>query len=125
VIWNERAKPRALRGQRDIVRGREIRQQRRDLERARQAKGAAPPCRQAGDVPAGEANGAGIRQHLPGELADQRGLAGAVRPDDRMQFARCDIQRQVVGGDNAAEPPHQIFDAEQGVSHGLASRAGP
>ncbi len=77
-----------LRRQRDIVERGEIGQQRGDLERARQPERAAPIGRQPGDVPAGEVDGAGIRQQLPGELADQRGLAGAVRPDDGVQFAR-------------------------------------
>ena len=97
VIWNERASP----------------------------SRAAPIGRQPGDVPAGEMNGAGIRLQLPGQLADQRGLAGAVGADDGVQFARRDVERQIVGRDDAAEPPDQVFDAEQGLSHGAASRAGP
>ena len=114
-----------LRRERDIVGGGEIRQQRGDLERARQPEPAAPIGRQPGDVAAGEMNGAGIRHQLPGQLADQRGLAGAVGADDGVQFAGRDVERQIVGGDDAAEAPHQVFDAEQGISHGATSRAGP
>ena len=114
-----------LRRERDIVGRGEIRQQRGDLERARQPEPAAPIGRQPGDVAAGEMNGAGIRHQLPGELADQRGLAGAVGADDRMQLARRDIERQIVGRDDAAETPDQVFDAEQGISHGSASPASP
>src|ERR1700722_13995492 len=76
-----------LRRQRDIVGGREIRQQRRDLERASQPKRAAPPGGQMGDFAACKMNGAGAWRQLSGQLADQRGLAGAVGSDDRVQFA--------------------------------------
>jgi hypothetical protein len=30
-----------------------------------------------------------------------------------VQFSARDIERQVVGRDDSAEPPHQIFNAEQ------------
>ncbi len=112
-----------LRRQRDIVGGGEVGQQRGDLERTRQPEPAAAVGRQPGDVLAGEANGAGMRQQLPGELADQRGLAGAVRPDDGVQFAAANLKRDLVGGDHAAEPADQIFDVKQGFNHGAASRA--
>ena len=62
---------------------------------------------------------------LPGELADQRGLAGAVRADDGVQFAGHDVERQIVGRDEAAEPAHQVVDAEQRISHGRPSPTGP
>ena len=114
-----------LRGERDIVDRGKIRQQRGDLERARQPEPAALVGRQPGDVAAGELDGAGIRHQLSGQLADQRGLAGAVRADDRVQLARRDIEREIVGRDDAAEAADQVFDAEQGISHGATSRAGP
>ena len=106
-----------LRRERDIVGGGEIGEQRGDLERARQAQRAAPPRRQARDVAAGELMRAAMRHEMAGELADQRGLAGAVRPDDGMDFAVADVERDMVGGNDAAEPAHQIVDAEQRISH--------
>src|SRR4030088_2956993 len=106
-----------LRRQREIVGCGEVGQQRGDLERARQPERAAPPGRQSRDVLTGKMNGAGIRQQLPGELADQRGLAGAVRADDRVQLAADDIEREIVGGEDPAKPPHQSFNAKQGISH--------
>ena len=90
VIWNERASPSRLRRQ----------------------------AGNAGDVAAAEMDGAGIRHQLSGELADQRGLAGAVGADDGVQLSGRDIERQVIGRDDSAEPAHQVFDAEQGISHG-------
>ena len=114
-----------LRRQRDIVGRGEVRQQRGDLEGARQPELAALPGRQMGDVLAGKTDGAGARAQLSDQLADQRGLAGAVRPDDRVQFAARDIEREIVGRDDAAEPPDQIFDAKQRFSHGRTSRPAP
>ena len=49
------------------------------------------------------------REHA-GELADQRGFAGAVRPDDGVQLALLHVERDVVGGENAAEALGQAFD---------------
>src|SRR6478736_6310786 len=77
-----------LHRQRDIIERGEMRKQRRDLERARKSHQAAAVHRQRGDVAAAEMDAAGIRRDLAGELADQRGLAGAVRPDDGVQLAR-------------------------------------
>ena len=65
VIWNERASPSRL----------------RSIDRQR------------GDVAAVEMDAAGVGRDLAGELADQRGLAGAVRADDGVQLAARDIER--------------------------------
>ena len=113
----ERMARMGLRRECDIVCGGEVRQQGRDLERARQPQRAAPPGRQAGDVAAGEVNAAAMRRQMAGKLADQRGLAGAVRPNDGVQLAAADIERHVVGRHDAAEAAHQFLDAQQGISH--------
>ena len=76
-----------LHRERDIVERSEIEEQRGDLERARQPELAAPVNRQRRDVAAVEADTAGFGRDLAGQLADQRGLAGAVRADDGVQFA--------------------------------------
>jgi len=114
-----------LRRQRDIVERGEIRQQRGDLERARQSERAAAIGRHMGDVLTRKADGAGVRQQLSGQLADQRGLAGAVRSDDGVHLSAGNIERDVVGRYDAAEPPDQIFDPKQGISHGAASPKRP
>ncbi|MGY4318020.1 hypothetical protein ACVWW1_007347 [Bradyrhizobium sp. JR3.5] len=125
----ERVAVMRLRRERDVVDRGKILQQRGDLERARQPEPAALVGRQARDVAAGKPDGSGIRHHLPGELADQRGLPGAVGADDGVQFARQNLHREIVGRGDAAEAAHQIVDAEQGISqgirHGSSSRAGP
>jgi hypothetical protein len=111
----ERMSVMRLRGERDVVGGRKIRQQAGDLERTRQPEPAALIGRQPGDVAAGKMNRTGIRHQLPGQLADQRGLAGAVGADDGVQFAPGDIEREIVGGVDAAEAADQVFNAEQGI----------
>ncbi|MET4788578.1 hypothetical protein ABIF64_000756 [Bradyrhizobium japonicum] len=58
-----------------------------------------------------------MRFEVPGELADQRGLAGTVRADDGVQLAGRDVERDVVRRNDAAEAAHQLFDAEQRFSH--------
>jgi len=58
-----------------------------------------------------------MRREMAGQLADQRGLAGAVRADDRVQLALRHVERDVIGRENAAEPAYQIFHAEQNISH--------
>ena len=88
MIWNERARPSC----------------------------AAAIGRQRGDVAAVETDAAGVGRDLAGELADQRGLAGAVRPDDGVQLARRHVERDVVGGDDAAEALAQAVDLAAAAS---------
>src|SRR5947208_2675153 len=78
-------------------------EERRDLERSRQAEPRAASGRQLGDVAPVEHDPARIRPEPAGQLPDQRGLAGAVRTDERMGFALADAERHVVGGDERAE----------------------
>ena len=68
-----------LHGERDIVERGEIGKQRGDLERAREPEHAAAVDRQRRDVAAVEPDAPGVGRDLAGQLADQRGLAGAVR----------------------------------------------
>ena len=56
-------------------------------------------------------------------------FGGLIDLSNRVQFARRYVERQIVGGENAAETPDQVFDAEQGmsqgISHGPTSPASP
>ena len=88
-----------LHRERDILERREAGQDRGDLERSRQAHRRARVHRQGRDILAGKHDAAGIGRKQPGNLVDQRRLAGAVRPDDGVQFARPDVERHVVGDD--------------------------
>ena len=49
---------------------------------------------------------------------DQRGLAGAVRPDDGVQLARHDVQADIVGDGQRAIGLAQVADAQDRLSHG-------
>jgi hypothetical protein len=73
--------------ERDIVERAEFRKQRGDLKRTRQPDLAAPVHRQRRDIAGIEADVAAVRRDLAGQLPDQRGLAGAVRADERVQLA--------------------------------------
>ena len=53
----------------------------------------------------------GVRKPLIS--VEERGLAGAVRPDHRAQFAGLDRHRHVVDGDQAAEMLGDVFDLQQ------------
>src|ERR1051325_2987342 len=102
-----------LNRERDIIESRQIEKQRRDLERTREAKSAAPVSGKRGNVSARKLNMPGVGGQLTAELGNQRGLAGPVRPDDRVQFAIGDRQIEVVGRDNASEPLSEIFHAQK------------
>src|ERR1035437_11123476 len=106
-----------LHRQRDIIEHAEIEEQGRDLERARQPQRAAAVHRKLGDVVAGKMDAAGIGRQLSAELGDQRGLAGAVRPDHRVQLAGGDVEHDIVGGDDALEALGQVTDLQQRLAH--------
>src|SRR5438477_187689 len=65
-----------------------------------------------------EADASTIWLDRTGKLADQRGLAGAVRTDDGVQFAGPHRERDVVGGGHATEALAQALDGKDRLSHG-------
>ena len=99
----------------EILEHRHAAERLRDLERAREPEAAAPLRCKARHVTAGEQDAAGIGRERPGRDAEQRGLAGAVGPDDaeRLAFG----QRQVdVGRDHhGTEPLGDFFEREDGL----------
>ena len=66
-----------------------------------------------GDVFAAQADAARVGLERSGQLADQRRLAGAVRADDGMDFARVDVEVERIGGDQSAEALGQAAHLEQ------------
>src|SRR5205085_121833 len=74
-----------------------------DLIGASEPAERAPIGRLMRDVAALEHDAAGIGSQLAGEMMQQRGLAGAVRADDGVQFAMRHLQRQTISGDEAAK----------------------
>ncbi|KAG0747306.1 hypothetical protein G6F24_015566 [Rhizopus arrhizus] len=55
-----------------------------------------------------------FRDVQAGQHVEQRGLARAVRADQRVQFARRDIQRHPVGRGKPAEAAHQFAGCQRG-----------
>src|SRR5690606_9626511 len=64
------------------------------------------------DVGAVEPDLALVRGHLARELVDQGGLAGPVRADDGVQLAGGDVERHLVGHQDAAEALDESFGAQ-------------
>jgi hypothetical protein len=69
----------------------------RDLIGAADAA-AAPRVRQQGsDLLIGEHHPTAVNPYVTADQVEQRGLAGAVRPDDAERLAARDVQADVVG----------------------------
>src|SRR5579863_2201168 len=74
-----------------------------DLVGARKPQMRATVGRKRGNVGAEQPDLSGIRPHVAVDLVEERGLAGAVRPDDQAAFALPDCQRYVLGDPQSAE----------------------
>ena len=70
--------------------------------------------REAADVLAGELHAAAVRAHRAGDQIEECGLAGAVRPDDRRQRARREVERDILHRGDAAEGFREVFDLQHG-----------
>ena len=75
--------PRQMRADRDVLPHGQARERLHDLEGARDAAAREPVRRLAGDVGAVVDDAAFARRQEAGDDREQRGLAGAVRPDQR------------------------------------------
>ena len=96
----------------DVVERRHAAEQRDVLERARDAA-ARPP--RAGASCAGralEGDAALLRRVEAVDHVEHRGLAGAVRPDDRADLALADVERHVGDRLHAAEGERHVLDRE-------------
>ena len=92
-----------------------------DLVAAREARSHPGMRGEARDVRSVEKDAAAVGGEHARDLADERGLAGAVWADDGMHFAARDIQRDVVSGHHAAIA---LGDGAQ-LKHGAAARKAP
>src|SRR6476659_8897908 len=70
-------------------------------------------ARNARDVLPEQLDGARVGCDLAGDQVEQRGLAGAVRPDDQPPFARRDVEIDVAGDVQSAERLTQPRDRER------------
>src|SRR5882672_7703450 len=81
--------------------------------------------RRAGDVIAVEHDASRTRRERAGEEVEERGLAGAVRPDDRVQRADLDAQAHRVHRGERAEALGQALGLEKRHMRAQASTTPP
>ncbi len=62
-------------------------------------------------------NGAGGRCHHPEQHLNRGGFPCPVRAQQSKNFTRPDVERNVVDGDELAEPFHQMLDVQDGYGH--------
>ena len=93
-----------------------------DLERAPHAQLGAPVFGHVRHVAAEHPHLAGRCRQRPGHAVEQRGLAGAVGPDQGAPLARRDAQRDAVDGAQATEDLGEVVDLDR-RGHGGAARA--
>jgi hypothetical protein len=88
----------------------QAREEVRDLVRARKTESRPPMRRHVGDVLPEELDPSARRQLLAADEAEQRRLAGPVRPDDRPAFPLLDREAHAVDG---AQPTERLADVRQ------------
>ena len=101
------------------------------LERAHDARVARDPVtvhalkQEIPPVLALERHPADIRPVKPGDAVEGGRLARAIGPDDRGDVAAPGAERQIVDGDEAAEPDRQMLDGQNRIGglhrHALSS----
>ncbi|OLB65998.1 MAG: hypothetical protein AUI10_04345 [Actinobacteria bacterium 13_2_20CM_2_72_6] len=79
----------------------------------------------AGDVAAGEEDASRVRPGRTGHEVEQRGLAGAVRADDRVPLPRRERQAHRVDGDEAAVAAGDLGEIQQRGHRPTTRRASP
>src|SRR5262245_42940866 len=94
------------------------------LEGATHPERRAPVSRQMADVDLVEPNASAAGAESAGDDIEERRLAGAVRPDDRVNPAGLDGEVETGKDDEAPEAPGEPLNREQRPAH-RAARAGP
>ena len=102
---------------------REMREQADVLERARDALERALRRARIHDRLALEQDLAGIGGENAGDEIEERRLAGAVRPDQRVDVAGRHLELEIVERVEAAEALGQPFDRKTRLRHGAPSSA--
>ena len=92
-----------LHGHPRVLEHRQLGEDAGDLEGARDAAPAARGRGERGDVVAAEEHAARGRRQQPRDQVEERGLPGAVRPDDRAQLSGLDREADAVDGLQGAE----------------------
>src|SRR5262249_62264140 len=105
--------------ERDRLERVEVGKQGVDLERAHQPALDALLGPERRDLVPTEHDAAAVRLEHAGHQVDQRGLAGAVWPDQRIALAGRKIERDVLGDDERAEALVQATRGERRGAHAL------
>ena len=84
------------------------------LKRPRDPPANDPMRRRAQKALTVEGDLAGVRPVEPGDQIEERGLAGAVRPDQACDLAALDAERDVIDGDDTAKAPRHVLEREEG-----------
>ena len=75
------------------------------------------------DIGAIEHHATGVGRNGAGHDAEQRGLAGAVRPDDAERLTFTEREIEPIGDDDSAEPLGDFFRGEDGTHLESVKRA--
>jgi hypothetical protein len=75
------------------------------------------PSAQAGDVAPGINDAPRIRRDGAADNAEQRSLAGAVRPDNAERLAFCELKADTFRDDDRAEAFGDLFKRKQRRGH--------
>src|SRR5262249_13802021 len=86
----------------------------RNLKRAADAEAAAAFRRQMGDIDARKDDAPGVGRNRAAGDTEQRGLAGAVRPDDAERLALGDREVERARDHHGAEALGDFFEGEDG-----------
>src|SRR5437867_15178 len=98
----------------DILEHRHPTERAHELPGARDAETADALRTGVGDVGAREDDPSRVRVEVAGEAVEERGLAGAVRPDQPDDLARADREGDVLVGNEAAEALRDRAELEEG-----------
>ena len=104
----------------DVLPHAEARERLHDLERAGDAAAGEPVRRHADDIGAIVDDATCARRQEAGDDREQRGLAGAVRPDQRGDAPGRSGERGLIDGEQTAEALRHLLDPQQRLSHGRA-----
>src|SRR3954462_2081078 len=107
----------------DAFGGRELGEDIRGLVAAPDAETREPIGRRAGDVLASERDAPGGGPQLAREECQERGFAGAVRTDDRVDGARLDLHRDALPRCEGTEAAGEPFRRENGLRHAIPAEA--
>jgi hypothetical protein len=117
MMSSTRARRAELAAEHQVVEDREVLEQLDVLEGPRHPEGGDPVRRHPDDLRAPEAHGPLLRPVHARQHVEDRGLPGAVRPDDREQLARPDGERDAVDRGHAGERQPDVAEVEDRLAH--------